>query len=54
MTEAKPQPNKENKTRDPVYLEHCCRNRAYKIKNSMFKSSNGWEIPYTTIENVSL
>ena len=54
MTEANPQPSKENKTRKPVYLEHWCRNRAYKIKNSTFKSSNRWEIPYTTIQIVPL
>ena len=43
MTEANPQTSKEIKTREPVYLEHWCRDKAYKIKNSTFKSSNRWE-----------
>ena len=54
MTEANPQPRKENKTREPVCLEHCCRERAYKIKNSKFKSSNRCEITDTTIKIVPL
>ena len=54
MAEANPQPNKENKTREPVYLEHWRRDKGYKIKNSTFKSSNRWEIAYTIIPNVPL
>ena len=50
MTEANPQPSKENETQEPVYRELWCRDRPYKIKNSTFKSSNRWEIPYTTIQ----
>ena len=45
MTEANPQPSKKNKTQEPVYLEDWCRDRAYKIKNITFKSSNTWKIP---------
>ena len=52
MTEAKPQPSKESKTRKPVYLEHWCRDRADKIKNSAFESCNKWEIPYMTTQIV--
>ena len=40
MTEANPQPSKENETREPVYLEHWNRDRVCKTKNSMFESSN--------------
>ena len=54
MTEANPHPSKKNKTREPVYLKHCCRDRACKIKNSTLKSSNRLEIPYTTIQYVPL
>ena len=54
MTEANPQPRKENETRQPVYIEDWCRDKTYKIKNSIFKCSNRWKIPYTTIQNVPL
>ena len=50
MTEANPQPRKENETREPVYLEHWCRDRVYKVKSSTFESTNRWEIPYTTVQ----
>ena len=33
MTETNPQPSKENKTREPAYLEHWYKGSAYKIKN---------------------
>ena len=54
MTEANPQPSKENIIREPVYLERWYRDRAYKIKNSTFGSSNRWEISYMTIQIVLL
>ena len=31
MTEDNPQPSTQNKTREPVCLEHWCRDRVYKI-----------------------
>ena len=37
MTEANPQPRIENETRQPVYIEDWCRDKTYKIKNSIFK-----------------
>ena len=49
ITEANPQPSKKNKIRQPVYLEHWCRDRAYKIKNSTFEGNDRWKIPDTTI-----
>ena len=56
MTKANPQTSKENETREPICLEIWCRVRAYKIKNSTstFESCNRREIPYTTIQVVSL
>ena len=54
MTEANLQLRKENQTWEPVYLERWCRDKVYKIKNTIFASSNRWEIPYTTIQMVPL
>ena len=52
MTEASSQPSKGNETRGPVYLEHWCWVRAYKIKNSTFERCSRGDIPYTTIQIV--
>ena len=49
MTEPNLLPSKKNKIREPVYLEHWCRDRAYKIKNSTFEGNDRWKIPDTTI-----
>ena len=54
MTKANIQPSKENEPREPICLEIWCRVRAYKIKNSTFKSCNRGEIPYMTIKVVPL
>ena len=54
MTEANPQLSKENITQEPVYLERCYRDRAYKIKNSTFGSNNRWERPDINIQIVPL